>query len=127
MDSVDLLSSGLLEQFKGLKKLEESLSQLLLRQSELLNSNFQQLDLYTADQEIPEVEHMVIGSLIQVWKHLDPCIVDEEDELLQAQAENHQIRHDVHRQAGGGAEEEITRNSNTQSGAESGKGAHDLL
>lgn len=63
MDSVDLLSSGLLEQFKGLKKLEESLSQLLLRQSELLNSNFQQLDLYTADQEIPEVEHMVIESL----------------------------------------------------------------
>lgn len=82
MDSVDLLSSGLLEQFKGLKKLEESLSQLLLRQSELLNSNFQQLDLYTADQEIPEVELMVITLADLNLETLDSCIADEENEFL---------------------------------------------
>lgn len=59
MDSINLLSEGLLEQFSSLKSLEETLTQLLTKQSEQLNSYVMKLNFYTSDQEIAEISLMV--------------------------------------------------------------------
>lgn len=59
MDSINLLSEGLLEQFSALKNLEESLTQLLTKQNEQLNSYIMKLNFYTSDQEVTEISLMV--------------------------------------------------------------------
>lgn len=64
MNPVDLLSNGLLDQFTSLKDLEKQLTQLLSKQCEMLENDFNELNHYKTDEQLAEISLMVrlIGS-----------------------------------------------------------------
>lgn len=59
MSSIDCLAQGLLDQFTELQKLEQTLSQLLAKQNEVLESSMQKINLFENNQDIFEISIMV--------------------------------------------------------------------
>lgn len=66
--TLDQLTLGLLLQFSSLKELEATLTQLLIKQTEMLDKGIKELDNYQSDEEIAEISLMVIAFVFSLIK-----------------------------------------------------------
>lgn len=58
-NSNEMLVHGLLNQFSSLRDLEETITNLTIKQDELLGKSIRELDYYQSNEELAEINLMV--------------------------------------------------------------------